>query len=311
MATQEEIDYQLIHIDEDRSEALVVSHTICLVLAGIAIILRLIARRISKAAIKADDYMIILAFFLAAGEVCATMICVHAGGGKHAIVSILAGEIQAYAKSTIVTEVFYCPAIACVKFSVLLLYRRIFPNPRLRIIIWCLGAFILCYSLVLSFCIIFQCKPIRGAWDPMIDAKCFNLKIVILLTSSLNVFTDVLTLCLPLPLLWRLKLPKEKKVQLTGIFLLGGFVCFASLYRTTQVKNVSLEDAPWSDVDGAIWSIVELCVGIFSACLPLFLPIFNKMIGLRSKPSTPQNRPHYPPNHMTDVEGNRRVELQY
>lgn len=62
MATQEEIDYQLIHIDEDRSEALVVSHTICLVLAGIAIILRLIARRISKAAIKADDYMIILAF---------------------------------------------------------------------------------------------------------------------------------------------------------------------------------------------------------------------------------------------------------
>lgn len=168
-------------------------------------------------------------------------------------------------QSTIVTEVFYCPAIACVKFSVLLLYRRIFPNPRLRIIIWCLGAFILCYSLVLSFCIIFQCKPIRGAWDPMIDAKCFNLKIVILLTSSLNVFTDVLTLCLPLPLLWRLKLPKEKKVQLTGIFLLGGLyvpvgpmlkskntlltaavlsVCFASLYRTTQVKNVSLEDAP-------------------------------------------------------------------
>lgn len=62
MATKEEIDYQLAHIDEDRSEALIVSHTICLVLAGVAIVLRLIARRMSKAAIKADDYMIIAAF---------------------------------------------------------------------------------------------------------------------------------------------------------------------------------------------------------------------------------------------------------
>lgn len=168
-------------------------------------------------------------------------------------------------QSAIVTEVFYCPAIACVKFSVLLLYRRIFPNPRLRTIMWSLGAFIVCYSLILSFCVIFQCKPVRGAWDPMIDAKCFDLDIVILVTSSLNVFTDVFTLCLPLPLLWRLNLPKERKVQLTAIFLLGGLyvpigpmpksknsslttavlsVCFASLYRTTQVKKISLEDAP-------------------------------------------------------------------
>lgn len=340
MATQEEINYQLAHIDEDRSEALIVSHTICLVLAGFAIVLRLIARRMSKAAIKADDYMIIVAFFLAAGEVCATMICVRAGGGKHAIVSVMAGEIQTYAKSTIATEVFYCPAIACVKFSVLLLYRRIFPNRGFRIIIWSLGAFIVCYSLVLFFGIIFQCKPIRGAWDPTVEAKCIDLGLIILITSALNVFTDVSTLCLPLPLLWKLNLPKERKVQLTGIFLLGGFVCIASLYRTTQVNKISLQDAPWSDVDGAIWSIVECCVGIFSACLPLFLPIFNKIIGLRSKSSTTPKRSHYPTDaagvkiessnsswpramrsstkasderlcnhHTTDIESNRGVEM--
>lgn len=133
----------------------------------------------------------------------------------------------------IATELFYCPAIACVKFSVLLLYRRIFPNPRFRIILWSLGALIICYSLVLVFCVIFQCKPIRGVWDPMIDAKCINLSNIILLTSSLNVFTDVSTLCLPLPLLWRLNLPKERKVQLTGIFLLG------NLYVLAQCRNQS------------------------------------------------------------------------
>lgn len=166
-------------------------------------------------------------------------------------------------QSTIATEVFYCPAIACVKFSVLLLYRRIFPNRGFRIITWSLGAFIICYSLVLFFGIIFQCKPIRGAWDPTVEAKCIDLGRIILITSALNVFTDVSTLCLPLPLLWRLNLPKERKVQLTCIFLLGGLyvlshdrdqriacwpwgpsVCIASLYRTTQVNKISLQDAP-------------------------------------------------------------------
>ena len=62
MDTQGEIDGQLAYIDEDRSKALIVSHTVCLALAGIAIVLRLIARRMSKAAIKADDYLIIVAF---------------------------------------------------------------------------------------------------------------------------------------------------------------------------------------------------------------------------------------------------------
>lgn len=165
---------------------------------------------------------------------------VRAGGGKHAIVSVKAGEIETYAKvkptidlsvlkyvltqlqSTIATEFFYTVTIASIKFSVLLLYRRIFPNRRFRIVMWSLGAFITSYSLVLFFGIIFQCKPIRGAWDPTIDAKCIDLGVIIVVTSALNVFTDVSTLCLPLPLLWRLNLPKERKVQLTGIFLLGG-----------------------------------------------------------------------------------------
>lgn len=62
MADKENIDYQLAHINEDRSQALIVSHALCLVLAGVAIVLRLVARRMSKAAIKADDYMIIAAF---------------------------------------------------------------------------------------------------------------------------------------------------------------------------------------------------------------------------------------------------------
>lgn len=40
--------------------------------------------------------------------------------------------------------------------------------------------------------------------------------------GSLNVATDVITLCLPMPLLWRLKISVERRLQVMSMFLLGG-----------------------------------------------------------------------------------------
>lgn len=54
MANKKEIAYQLAHILEDRSGELIASHVACLALAGIAIILRLFARCLSKASIAAE-----------------------------------------------------------------------------------------------------------------------------------------------------------------------------------------------------------------------------------------------------------------
>lgn len=54
MASQKAEAYQLAHIHEDRSAELIASHATCLALAGIAITLRLIARRLSRASIAAE-----------------------------------------------------------------------------------------------------------------------------------------------------------------------------------------------------------------------------------------------------------------
>ena len=40
--------------------------------------------------------------------------------------------------------------------------------------------------------------------------------------GSLNAVTDIGALCLPMPLLWQLHVTREKRIQLMGIFLLGG-----------------------------------------------------------------------------------------
>ena len=56
-----EIKYELAHIRDDRASNIVVSSVICISLATIAVMLRLLARRLSKAKILADDYMMIFA----------------------------------------------------------------------------------------------------------------------------------------------------------------------------------------------------------------------------------------------------------
>ena len=57
----QEIQYQLAHIHQDRSNDIVVSHSICIVIAVVAVVMRFSSRRLCKAPILADDYMIIVA----------------------------------------------------------------------------------------------------------------------------------------------------------------------------------------------------------------------------------------------------------
>ena len=57
----EVIQYQLQHIHEDRSSDLITAFTTCTVLAYIAVALRLIARRVNRAPLQADDLWVLIA----------------------------------------------------------------------------------------------------------------------------------------------------------------------------------------------------------------------------------------------------------
>ena len=123
----------------------------------------------------------------------------------------------------IATEVLYNPAIACVKFSFLLLYRRVFPGRNFHIVLWLIGTIVFVYSWIIVLTAIFQCRPIQAAWDITItDAKCIKFNVEVVIFAVFNVITDVAILILPIPVLWKLQIPMSKKIQLMGVFLTGG-----------------------------------------------------------------------------------------
>ncbi|KAK3172449.1 hypothetical protein OEA41_005771 [Lepraria neglecta] len=132
---------------------------------------------------------------------------------------------QAFGKS-VVTEVLYNPPIVTIKVSILLLYRRIFTeknfNRRYNKAFWATGALILSYSIMQGPICIFQCNPVRALWElDLPGKKCINYDDVLIVVSSLNIGTDFLLLCLPIPQLWKLNRSTREKFQLIAVFLLG------------------------------------------------------------------------------------------
>jgi hypothetical protein len=67
------------------------------------------------------------------------------------------------------------------------------------------------------------CIPIDAFWDITIPGKCLPMgtKAQMLMASVGNIITDVIILLLPVPVVLRLKLRKQQKVALLGIFSLG------------------------------------------------------------------------------------------
>ena len=108
----------------------------------------------------------------------------------------------------------------------------------------------------------------------------------------------VLILSLPVYNVWKLQMPVTRKLAVISIFLLGGFVVVAGIVRFVFLVNAftALED-PHDDVScrspkfygdarmltmlldnfapAIYWTIVELNVGVISACLPCLRPLYS------------------------------------
>ena len=118
-------------------------------------------------------------------------------------------------------EILNAPPMAVAKISTLLLFARIFPGRQFKRILWAVGLFVTINSTIAVLTTVFQCRPIKRVWDDTVKAECIDINKIWIGLCSLTVLTDILLLCLPLPLLWRLQIRRETKLQVTGIFSIG------------------------------------------------------------------------------------------
>lgn len=127
-------------------------------------------------------------------------------------------------KTILLFETFYGPIVFCVKLSIFLLYLRIFaPNRKFRIytylgILW----IFLLHAITTSLYAVF-CAP-RGQenWlTSYMSTRCRHDQKLALAASVFNLISDLYIICLPIPAVWKLQLPRKKKVGVLVVFMTG------------------------------------------------------------------------------------------
>ena len=85
----------------------------------------------------------------------------------------------------------------------------------------CIWTSLLFYFVVAVF-EIFICTPREKIWNPlMTTGHCFDEKAIFQATGIFNVLSDFAILFLPIPSVWRLKVPLKKKIGIISVFSAG------------------------------------------------------------------------------------------
>lgn len=114
-------------------------------------------------------------------------------------------------------------------------------------------------------------SPVKATWDvnPKYPHKCTDANAIVFAASIVNIFTDFMSTALPMPLIWRLKLPTRQRIAVTSILALGVVVNVAGSVRTVYVHKSMIEsvDTTWVGWPILIAASVEINLGLVSTLI--------------------------------------------
>ncbi|KAI9787317.1 MAG: hypothetical protein M1816_007665 [Peltula sp. TS41687] len=278
---------------ESNAHALHVVNAVCLVVAVMFVALRIFTRFAVVKSLGWDDYTCVLGLVLTSDETPLDLISdLRADLGVHhrhiyprfCRASFWTGS--SYMGSAVqhflawLSQIPYTFAIFFIKFSILLLYLRIFsPSRYLRWAIWMTTFFVFGYCIAGTIIAIFPCRPQRRFWDPTTPGVCVDFPTLALAGCAFNIITDFIILVLPTREVWRLNLPARQRLALLGIFATGSLVCVATIVRLKFVTAAARDgsDLPWEWTYVSIWSHIELSLGLVSSCMAPLKPLVRKV----------------------------------
>ncbi|ORY08587.1 hypothetical protein BCR34DRAFT_517526 [Clohesyomyces aquaticus] len=248
---------------------------ICLLVVA----LRFWSRAVNKSPVRWDDWSIVISF------VC---LCGNAGVGLYVAENGLnvtretapllsLGQYMLLVQLMLASILLYVVGISFARFSVLLLYHRIFScSQRFVTALWVIGGISMAWLVTAVLVTVFQCIPVKAAWDPRVPGKCMNEQNVFLSTEIINLLLDISIVWMPTIVIKNLHLPLRDKIAMSVMFLLGGFVGVTSILRIVFTYKPHL---PTYDVIGSLfWLDLQLSCGIVCACLPTLRPSIRKLM---------------------------------
>jgi hypothetical protein len=130
------------------------------------------------------------------------------------------------------------------------------------------------YTLGTVLAAFLVCQPLPYYWDTSIQGGyCGNEFLSYVLTGSINILTDVMTLLLPIPSLMRLEMSLSRKLTLVATFACGLFTCIVGALRLQEIVNIDFNDYTYSIANAMTYSALEPSLAIILACVPTLRPL--------------------------------------
>ncbi|KAI7347268.1 hypothetical protein KC320_g7351 [Hortaea werneckii] len=252
--------------------------------ALIIVSLRLYVRSRILQYVGVDDYLMLVAMFMAT----ATFVCfvgdTRHGLGRHFPClsdkdrSVLA-HWQFFHNLSIMFGVVF------VKLSIAVFLMRLAPKPEWKRYLWGAIVFLVCFMIACAGTLIFSCTPVSASWNHSLQllpsTRCFSAKTfssIGLFNSIVNILTDLIFAILPIPIIVKLKVNLRTKCILVFVLSLGFVACAAGIAKAqTQTTFMDDPDPHWHD-GFMVWNMVELCLGILAASLPALKPLFSSIL---------------------------------
>ncbi|KAI9651418.1 MAG: hypothetical protein M1829_003022 [Trizodia sp. TS-e1964] len=244
------------------------------ILNVVSVALRLWARRSRRVALQWDDWFMIMDMIVNLGVWGLLFAMIRMGLGKHAI--FFNPEILTdYLKILYSLSILYLTGLTLVKLSILFLYLRIFPQPGFQRMVWLTIGLVVIYGIGSVFIAANFCFPFDHLWNANV---CFDLVKIAYVNTTLNTALDILIFALPIPLLWKLQVPKGRKAALISIFLAGLGVCLLSVIRIPYIQNLDDQDFTYVPVTYIIFEDCEIILSVCCANFSVAYPVIAKSL---------------------------------
>lgn len=126
-------------------------------------------------------------------------------------------------RAAYIITILWAVEMLLLKYSILCLYLRIFPNIWLKRAVFAFMAFTACFTLPLIFTAAIRCNPVRAQWDleAAKTAKCLDWLIILKLSVVYEIIAEVVLFALPVPIVLKLQMATAKKIELLMFFGVG------------------------------------------------------------------------------------------
>ncbi|KAK4159945.1 hypothetical protein QBC43DRAFT_304145 [Cladorrhinum sp. PSN259] len=171
-------------------------------------------------------------------------------------------------------QIFLFLSMCLLKVSICLLLLRIKKEKALKRFLYALmaGLFITNFGCVII--LLAQCQPISAYWTRI--GKCWDTRVriyAIYITISYSLLTDLICSLLPLLVIRNVRLPFKTKASLCCLMSLGLVATGFGVARAASLGLVTT-DLSWAYCIAAIWSNLELFLGVIAANLVLSRSIY-------------------------------------